>query len=208
MATPTFTEEQKEPLSRLGLFDQQIKAVESVLPTVQALLGQAAPLTDVREPIESLGKALASASLAIAHLCPAYNNTSAKQEARLRLQLADFHLNRNMNGETLDTAAQSLATTAKVVERALQHLPRDQRRHRANPLPIATIERALLESCDLKLHTGKRFPPFLKPSASEASPFREIIEICYAAAGAKNSNPERAIKAHIAQARQARKTRS
>jgi hypothetical protein len=202
MDTPTFTEEQKEALSRLGLFDQQIKAVELVLPTVQALLRQSPTLTDVREHLGSLRKSLANAAEAISKLAGASTRHSAEQEAWWRLQAADFALNRKANA---DMAGQSIAAARRVVERALEDLSREQRRHRAaHPLPVFQIDRALHNGF-VNAHAGKRFRPYLlKPSASPNSVYRRIIAICYEAVGAKNSDPERAVKAFISQSAQAR----
>ena len=117
---------------------------------------------------------------------------------------------------------QALATAAREASETLPAKP--ARWRKADPRPIKRIMEALYAGWSKAKGTSVRrtpeyqtpeeafvaigqvrtnpFPKELRASSAPGSPFREIAGICYeAAGGGQDSDPERAIKAYMAESR-------
>lgn len=207
---PSFSPDQRQRLTNLGLRTVEINELEIYLPLCRALLGPTPKFQEVRDAIESLHRKMKSAHSAMAELRTATLSMAAKYEANARLIIADERGHRAAEGGDIERAMQALESACSVVQRAQESLPKVQRRHRkADIAPVQFINKALLDGFN-KRHstnstdpvTGERrfgpLPPYtLKQSSSANSPYRRIVGICYEAID-QNLDPERAIKAFIA----------
>ena len=198
-----FNEAQRNELARLGCTPQQAERLQRILPAI-AYYSEAGPaLADVRATLAQLGKDAHKATSTLRSLLDAPEHELARDEARLRLleALAAMHPDRcevnpqrvstfHRYDSRLDEARRLLAALADVAAAADHARERmrgaPQTRAVAHRYPAALIDAAL--SVD---------GPQVAPSASAGSPFREIAAVCYAAAGATNADPVRAIRDYL-----------
>lgn len=189
-----FSLNQQQRLTRLGLIDTQIRALERKLPLVRSILTRPARVADIRQVLQPLQNALKKADRILSRLLNAGDSSSdAQRQALVRLINFDDD---NELGEAIKKANDLL----------LRAMPRASKHKSATAVPVALIDRALLNGFIRKPlideKTGDPYCPAytIKRSSSQGSPYREIIGICYeAATGQRDVDPERAIRAFIAQ---------
>lgn len=189
---PQFTQAQRDILKNQGLIDEQIKELETILPLCRAWLRNLPTMTEVREGLRDLDKAISKTRRLISKAHNATQRTPGQNEILQRLFSADYEENHSL--ETISKTMETLAQMQSITNRALTDLPREQRRHTsANPYPVQCIDNALVKGF---IKGGDPpFPPYtLKRSSSPNCPYRNIICICYEAMGFDNADPERAIR--------------
>ncbi len=189
-----FSADQRLRLAHLGLIDTQIRELERILPLVRSILARPARVTDIRQVLQPLLSALKKADRILSRLLNAGDSLrDAERQALARL--IDFD-DDNELGEAI----------RKANDLILRAMPRASKHKSATAIPVALIDRALLNGFIRKplidKKTGGPYCPAytIKRSSSQGSPYREIIGICYeAATGQRDVDPERAIRAFIAQ---------
>ena len=206
-----FSPEQETRLSELGLFPEQIDALDQIVPVCRALLRPPATMTNVRGKLTEVAQGLRRAYEI------ATGPSIASVEVRSRLELAAaqaVEAQIKMRNSLEPAAAEALSdplsdldivsrlrSLTELAEEVLRALPPQQRRSNdASPLPIERIEDALLQGF-LDHHRGAAFlPPHEIRTSVTKPPFPQIAAIVYEAIGRKSEapEPERAIKAYIA----------
>lgn len=193
---PKFTQKQRTRLRTLGLCPAQIDEIEGVLKLNRSLLEQPAPMSDVREELGALRDVIDCARKVASKITDpeehAKDKFAARNEARWRLHMAASEVSDVI--EALSASVAGLEKLGQITERALDNLPKKQRRSVAADFrPVARIDEALLRGF-MKAYKPP-FPPYMpRVSSSDNSTFRQIVGICYEAAGLENSDPVRAIK--------------
>lgn len=189
----SFSDDQRSRLREHGVIDEQLLALEKVLPLCHSMWADRAPLNAVRDELRKLANALHRACRQL----KAMENADQKRihlrrrEAYSNLQIALVDMGIDLEN------IQVIHRIAEAVDRALADLlPSKQRRpHAALPHPVHLLDDAL--------HTGwaaqkTRYPH--APSIAPEGRFRAIVGICYEAfTGKQDSDPERAIKAYLLQ---------
>lgn len=214
-----FNTEQRDTLRGLGAFEEQIGRLEAVLPRCVMAFRRFARMSDVRAGLRDLEKVLGVAASEVAKAASGstQNEGDVRAEIRSRLMVAASVLSRESkhpgDSLTMPRVLDTLSEAIRVVRSALDELPQSQRRHTNSSEPIWLIWNALWQGwADLNQQaydTGSPRPdlpaerPFqFPPSSGEDSKFRQIVEICYAAAsGQEGQNPERAIKKFLTELR-------
>lgn len=206
-----FSPAQKQQLKNLGLFDEQIEALESRLPICRRTMQKDPALATLRSKITRLEKTMRRTQKEISKFLSG-ENTTAGCEALSRVVMADFDFHAGLSkstdgetfdGETLKNALSALTAPLCIIERALSDLPDEQRRNRSSSFyPIENVENALLDGF-IKHHdpnrTGKALPPFMdSASYAKKKRFSQVAKIFYAALGVPNKNLERPIKNYLA----------
>ena len=193
----------RSALLNCGCTDAQIERLERILPGI-AYYTEAGPrLVDVRALLANLAAQAHAADSALRMLLDAPEQEGARGEARLRLLegLAKLYPDRcqidprrasffHRYDEREAEARRLLAAIDDVVaaaDHARERMPKAQTRAVAHPYPVALIDAAVnLDG------------PQVRPSASAASKFRRIADICYTAALGSTTTPLRAIREHLA----------
>ena len=203
---PTFSKDQRQQLLKLGVSDSQILELQSNgLPAVATVVRSLPKMQDVRDELSEVSTALRRSQRAISKLLSANDTAPARSEALLRVQSVSLVLPGEL--EPLEHALAGLKVCDAAVSRAKEDLEAlGQRRFRAgHPRPIQRIEAALLQGFVKGRDPSRPMPEYLiKVSSSPTSVFRRIVGICYEAAGVANTDPERAMKAYIAQRKKLR----
>jgi hypothetical protein len=205
---PKFTADQRHRLSTLSVSEAQIKEVESIgLRWASIWLRKQPKLQDVRDELSTVSTAVNRARQALSKLLGADNTApaAARREALLWSQVAAQSMGYKL--ETLEMTETQLEVAQVLLDQAQTDVTKiGQRRFRAaDVFPIARIDQALLQGFVNGRDPSKPMPPYvIKVSSSPTSVFRQIVGICYEAAGAANTDPERAIKAYIAQRKKLR----
>lgn len=175
---PRFERAQTRMLRNLGLTDAEIAGVEMrALPLVASWLIDLPPLAEVREPLAALQGKVQDLLRALGDEMDA--DRSPSTELSRRIALADYAHGRELLGEPFNAALDAdrpggrtvgvvtaLREFDKVLDRAVQALPAGQRRPNAHWEPVDAIHAQVP-----RLHPGRKN-------------FRELVEICYQAAGA------------------------
>lgn len=195
---PKFTNRQREHLKQLGLCPAQIDEVERTLALSRALLQSPPTMNSVRDELSAFQVAIDDARKVADKLSNSEKYTqdkiAARKEAQYRIQWVASEVSDVI--EALSASLAGLETLGKIVKRALDDLPKKQRRQFADFRPVARIDHALLDGF-IKAHKPP-FPPYiLHRSSSPGSTFRKIVGICYEAMGWSNDDPERAIKSYL-----------
>lgn len=222
---PDFTEPQRKRLRQLGVCAEQIAELRYALLTVQMVLAKPAANADVRSHLDEIEE---QAAALVRKLCamqlqsdPEYRTVYALIETKYwqgeMLEEAGATVSQH-----LLPRLQALATAAREASETLPAKP--ARWRKADPRPIKRIMEALYAGWSRAKGTGVRrtpdyqtpeeafaaigqartkpFPKELRASSATGSPFREIAGICYeAAGGGQDYDPERAIKAYMAESR-------
>lgn len=193
-------------LSRLGLVTAQIEHLEAELFWVVHDLQPEPSLTAVRNELKKPLAAIQKARKAVSGLF-ALEGPIAR-EVMHRIDSLDHILAKDGQGKYLKTPTEvmeqilrDMGTLSAALTVALRNLPTAQVRHRkAHPYFIGQLDKALRDGYGAHI-AGMESPPAYhpEPSASEGSAYREIMGICYRTAGHPTEDPERAIKAFIAQ---------
>ena len=196
MSLPDFNSAQLERLRGLGICDDQVKQLRFALIENLILLSQHTPavsaVRDALVEIEDLSRELSRKLRAlVASQDVAYRAVHGMIEKGYWPHFPDD------NGPTCaHVLSPRLDMLEKAAAEAIQQLPSQQTRHRAADWrPVRTINLAL--QCGWLAANVGPYPRNLSPSLSEASAFKEICEICYAASGYEGRNLERPIKAYL-----------
>lgn len=212
---PCFTSEHKRQLRRHSVTAEQVGELEKILPHIR-LSAQPALMADVRSRLQDIADAahtLASAIKRLDHgIGPADSAAAWRLYEAHSTQLAADHLAdphthypNNPDPQALRVEAARLEAIANA---AMEPLRGKQARARTGSLlPVSWIDDALLDGWS-KTHTNHlsdddlrkgNYPPLpaypFAPSQGRA--FREIVSICYQAAGHPTADPERAIKNYL-----------
>lgn len=192
-ASLRFDAEHLRRLAELQVTPEQVDELESVLPQCRAMLRDDPALHDVRDELLRLRKALVSAEGELARFDSLAERLPAISEALTRVALRD------RTGDALGRASTSLVPAIFAIEKALRHLPSEQRRtNRALWGPVRLIAEALARSWT----SAKPFPHVPSEGHSTKRPFRAVVGICYDAIGeTKDSDPLRAIRGYLASER-------
>jgi len=212
-----FTTAQRRDLKqRLSVNDKQLQGLEVALRVVAHYTEAGAGLVEVRAPLRTLAKKAKETAMALESLLKAPATESARSEARLRLleSVDILHPKRaavdpmkpgstffHDYDEREEEAKRIHAIVAEldaIAEHALARMPKAQTHAAAHTHPIWYIHEVLNFGFSSEVPLPRL--PF-PASSSKTSNFREIVGICYQAAKAPTSDPERAIKAFIKQQR-------
>ncbi len=197
----TFSPSQRDELKRLGVDAEQLKRLQLALRIIKAYTAAPATLCDVRNPLDDLTKAAARTAKLLNSLSQAPVHDDAMTEAKGRLMLAIYEVVPDFSELTLAQLQSAACLIRDAASHALQEIPRQQSRHKsAHVYPIKYIDDALLLGFTASQNANKEgpWPPYpFKPSASPTSKFRQIVGVCYEAAGAPSNDPERAIKSYM-----------
>lgn len=203
-----FSGRQRAELLALGLDPQAIDQIETeALPMVaDRLLNPPPARNDVLDELRGLSAALGKARDAVERLLNADDRVPHLLAAKRAIRGGGVRY--QMGGMRLDEASQAMAAglgeVAAAVDRLRQQGP--ARHQSADPFPIERIHRAVLRA---RVHAGEDVGAAdIVPSASPTSAFRKMVGICYEAIGAPNADPERAIKAYVAEWRKLQALRS
>lgn len=177
-AAPSFTDDQRGQLGRLGLSDAQIAAIDGVLPRCAYELRAEAPYNAVREELASLLKLSTSTIKRFERLLGADE----------RNKPAAYHVlgELGLGGEAkMAQALDALIAAKEVLVQAQERAPEGQlRRKEGRVSPVAWIHEAIGQESGIK------------PSSEPLSPFRNIVSICYDAM--KRPESSEAVKAYVA----------
>lgn len=216
-----FNQAQKKQLAALLVIEEQITALEKVLPVVHAWITNPAPMQDVLDELQGFSNALDGAQRAMSRVLSPLPGIKATLEIQSRLEQAHYLIElRNYQSilNSIENAVKVLEPIQKTAAAAINALPRTQRRsNQASPRAIEFIDSALIRSWALvkiPVHHGE-FDPTLEspqcghtplyphvPSSADNSAFREICRVCYQViTGKQDADPERAIKTFIKQQR-------
>jgi len=195
----TFSTDDRAELTRLEVSDAQADRLERILPAIAYYNAQGPSLSAARAPLSKLSahanKAAAELRLILTDRRP------ARQESRGRLlqslemlhpercevdasRVTVFHPYDHREPEALRLLA-ALRDLEQAAQHAIARMPRAQTRRVAHAYPVELIDAAL-----------SRDGPAFTPSESAGAAFREIVAVCYEAAGVKGE-PLRAIRSYL-----------
>ncbi len=194
-------------LTKQRLLPQQVDRLEEILATCRVLLNKPATMTEVRDKLSDIARAIRRAHRLVS------GSSAASREALDRLELAhmeDVEVRIEVRNQAAQSAVMelrdptsepdfvtSLRSLSRFAESALQALPRIQRRaNTASPSPIERIERALWQGFT-DHHLPGALPPYPLHISVSKQPFPAIAATVYQAIGIKGKSPERAIRAYI-----------
>jgi hypothetical protein len=174
----TFTEEQQKDLLALGLHPEQVQRLKLTLPSIGWRCARGPGMQDVRDKLSDLVKPLRRAEKLYVRLST--SRILASAEARERLYLAQETLKVG-----LDALHDSLESASKIVNRALDDLPRTRRSTRRNTAEfVRLIHKALAGGhAEHFVNRGKPMPPFLITVTRKRKPFPEIARMVSEASG-------------------------
>lgn len=195
---PRFSDDQRTRLRRLGLREEQIEALDATLlgvRTILTMVGTQAAVVDVRSELTKLDGALLAARKAVERMQSTTKN-SALHEAQTRIAVAGYEREGSLGA--LGRAYDAVAEAHALVGAAIVELPKKPTRHRtADPRPVRMIHDALARGW-AAAYRGTSMPGLPRKQVPARSVFREVVGNCYQAAGAANTDPERAIRAYMA----------
>lgn len=198
----TFDADQVRALKRLGVEEEQRIRLVPALRVIRLCSETAPKLSEVRQHLEDLASNVRDAARSLQMLLAAPEAEAARFEAMHRLRQASLRIDGDgLVGEPLDQMGAALRDLVEVAEKAIRSTPAGQTRPQAHIYPIQYIDDALRIGFDItwkSVPVEERRPNPFAPSARNGSPFREVVAICYAAAGAPNSDPLRAIRGYLA----------
>lgn len=199
----TFSAEQIKDLKRLGVEAEQRKRLEPALRVIRLYSEPPPKLLEVRQHLDEVADTARAASRALQALLSAPDTEGARSEAKLRLRQASLRIDDDgLVQEPLDQLSTMLRDLLKVAETAIAKTPTEQTRPKAHTYPIAYIDHALRIGFNVVWKTipiSERKPNPFAPSTGKGSPFRNVVAVCYAAAGVSNTDPLRAIRAYLAE---------
>jgi len=199
-----FSRDSRVDLGRLGVTDAQVTRLERILPAIAHYTQQGPTLAAARRPLTQLADAISTAESRMRSVLAAPPDDEARTESRGRflesvetifpnrcpLISPTFHEPRPEDGlPEAQRLASALQDIGRAVDEALKSMPRKQTRPVAHGYPISLIHAAL----------NVDGTHVFNPSASANSPFRNVVGICYEAAGVANADPLRAIRAFVQQ---------
>lgn len=202
-----FTAWQREELSGLGLVAEQVAHLEhNALRAISWRLRPPPRMADVREILGGLAKALDAVERLYVQMYTL--GTSAHVEAASRLDTAQEAQGFNpLSHEGMDKLHDSLDAATSIVSRALQDLPKDQRRRRLDyPLFVRKILWDLQAGhAEHFMNHGKPIGAFQIKVARKKPPFPQIAQIVSEASGGWSADD--AIEKYLRCFRQNRETR-
>jgi hypothetical protein len=224
---PSFTPDAIRELQNLGVTAAQVRELQVGLVSVRAILVPPPANNETAELLGDIRKLASKLRRKLRELGTASNNggqNSARQQVANLLAKGYWDLRPMDEGPTIIGAFdERLGSLAQAAKGAAETVPiaKPSRYKAASPKPVRIIDEALhrgwhnehgapavwsrdqteiLAAIDNRLGKAKRaqaYPKNLEPSVSVTSAFRRIVGICYEAVG-RNADPERAIKAYIA----------
>lgn len=199
----TFSARHIQSLKKLGVEAEQRTRLEPALRVIRLYLEPSPKLGEVRQHLIEVADTARAASRALQALLSAPDSEGARSEAKARLRQASLRIDdEGLMHEPLDQMSSTLRELLKVAKAAINKTPTEQTRQQAHPYPIAYIDHALRIGFNVIWKTipiAERKPNPFAPSARKGSPFRDVVAVCYAAAGAPNADPLRAIRAYLAE---------
>jgi hypothetical protein len=213
-----FTAGQRQQLAKCGVLPEQVEQLRHALVAIKCALqpppgrnATAKILADVTKHAEALAALLANM----------WNQTDAAHgQAMIEVEQRYWEERPDDIGpSSAYFVIPQLAALADAARAALEAMPKDQARHRTGSgEPIKRIKDALLRGWidaqgprDVRIIDGREYkaalPPFPdKFHARESKQFREIVAVCYDAAGApRDYEPLAAIRACARDEKQQRK---
>lgn len=228
MALPNFTADQRRELRRLGVSDQQVEELRAAALSIKLALYPAAARNDVLALLNRVEATSQELIRALTSLAQGIDSAHATASALVEEQYWSVDRFEDDGPTAAHHLIPRLTALANAAKSGKTTLPSRPVRHRVGDWrPIKAIKSALLHGWvkahgpfaysvaegedvgDMIAH-AKRHPPAepypkrFDASSSPNSTFRRIVGICYAMAGARNPDPERAIKAYLAHERKAR----
>lgn len=196
----TFTRQQLDNLAKLGLSEEQIRALkENHRLTNWAATHKHATMTAVRKELRTLLTHCERAQHTLSKIITASIEDTARAETLNRIEMESIYL--SGDAKQIEDALRQLAFVSAITTRALRGLPKERRMdNSASSYPIELIAESL-RCCDApppKRSSTARLRRQMRLMPSEAEgPFRELVGVCYEALGLKNTDPVRAIRAYI-----------
>lgn len=199
----SFTALLRSDLARLGVTTDQQQRLERILPAIAYYAARGPTLTNVRAPLEQVAKGAHRVAQALRTLLEARDE--AGQESRMRMLEAiealhperceldparvsfyERYDHREPEALRMLAALQDLEEAAK---HAVARMPESQTHPVAHAYPVRLIDAALVVEG----------APIFRVTASDETPFRNVVTACYIAAGAANTDPLRAIRAYLSE---------
>ena len=190
-------------LEQLKLSERQIRALEEVVQGMRAsvLVTGVQQVSQVKAPLDGAADHLASAHRHLQAMVEAATTggASALRDAANHLYAAASQ--HQMAPEQLDALIGQLQDLECFARAALAQLPAQARSQAASTLPVKAIWETIQH------HHDRRTQQAIRLSSAPASSFRDICAVCYeAATGKADADPERAVKAFVAQQRKSEAT--
>lgn len=231
-----FSRAARNRLAQLGLFVEQIDALDSILglDSVTLAIERDKPtMTQVRDELQALGRALTGANQQLWRL-EDFDETKRGHQPRAHasvrllmsvLESTGENLIDSPDGEHILSARPFAELRKRIVEceaivsAAIASLPKSPVRHRiANAVVIERIVRALehgfaRQRADyIRTTDSAQYRPIgtynFKVSESPTSDFFKIVSECFAASGRRRQDPTRAIRAFTSARRAKRHQRN
>lgn len=203
---PEFTAAQRKRLKYLGVIREQVERLRAVLVAVQSALQREPAQGDVRGVLGDVAKHT-RALLAI--LGPMVSRNDIARAAAIEHMDEAFMDRRREAGQPLRFEEGEVAMRILIPQLQQLHLVADTafkkmgghlqpaRSRTAHWIGVGVIDGALRDGWEFA-HSGESIPEKFKPTANEGSTFREVVGICYEAAGAGvDADPLRAIRAYM-----------
>jgi hypothetical protein len=207
MTAPQFTHEQKISLAKLGLVRRQITKLELTLPLAKAWMdAEVSPMRDTHDVLTESRTVMHAAMYATMKLL--HPSSMAQREASYRVIDADCDADQE-GGAVMD-AFRALVEASCVLDKALDALPKEQRRAQTSIMLFQRIDKALLDGfiedsqqrrADKELVdrvVEKGLPAYPRIEPLNGGVYKKIIRIYYDAMGLPNGNPDQAIRNYIA----------
>lgn len=191
-----FTAEQKRELHRLGVPEQAIARLEQeAMPQVRRFVLQRPPRRrDVLAELRGLEDSMRSARDAIERFQDWTHESPPLRYARAAVPGGEHPQIRD--GIRLHRASMALADALDAITEAIERLPAGPTRHQVASPRVVELLHDTLKVGMIAAGLDPGTHP-IRPSASPTSRFRKFIGICFEAIGARNVDPERAIKAYV-----------
>jgi hypothetical protein len=197
----SFTAHQRRELARLDVTTEQEGRLQRILPAIAFFTTQGPKLADVRAHLMQVRKDAHAAAQALRTLLEGRDDTREEGRIRIFQAIEALHPERcevdptqvsvwaryNHREPEAWRMLEALQALEAVAKNAVARMPKSQTRPIAHPYPVSLIKAAM---------TVPDAPAF-RVSASPGTPFRDVVATCYAAAGAANTDPLRAIRAYL-----------
>lgn len=203
---PEFTAAQRKRLKDLGVIPEQIERLRAVLVVVQSALQRDPAQADVRDVLGDVAKHTHSLlatlrpmvsrndvarAVAIEHMDEAFMDLRREARQPLRFEEGEVAI------RILIPQLQQLHLAAHNAFRKMGSYLKPARSRTANWIGVSVLDGALRDGWGLA-HPHEPIPEKFEPTAKEGSTFREVVGICYEAAGAGiDADPLRAIRGYM-----------
>ena len=207
-----FTSDRKRELEEIGLSHEQILQLEYALEAVRFYSATPPSLSDVRDQLTPLLKALGGAKVALdAFFTKPANVSPAFAEVLSRLILNTVDLSALAMGHPqaslIEDTSAAIAVMIKALEDLRKELGEEQRRgRRSTCAAVAAIDQALSQTWRRSRGEGEgsQEGKQIEVSSGTASDFFKIVSLCYQEVGI-DTEPERATKEYVRATRACRR---